>query len=89
MTNLLKRISWLSFDLLKIMQDHALNFSCLLVTYRNTKIPATETILFSKRLVKEQHTCRVNGCELGHLAEKNNLMHMTTAVKDSVPVQSL
>jgi len=61
------------------MQDHELNFSCLLVTYRNTKIPATETILFPKRLIKE-HMCRVNGVELGHLAEKNNFMRMTTAV---------
>lgn len=62
------------------MRDHVLNFSCLLVTYSNTKISATETNLFSKRLIKE-HTCRVNGGELGHLAEKNNFMHMTTAVK--------
>jgi hypothetical protein len=40
--------------------------------YRNTKTPATETNVFSKRLIKE-HTCRVNGGELGHLAEKKKL----------------
>jgi len=64
-----KELSWLSSDFLKIMQDNALNFSCLLVTHHNTEIPATETILFSKRLINE-HMCRVNGDELGHLVEK-------------------
>jgi hypothetical protein len=68
------------FDFLKIMQDHALNISCLLVTYHNTKIPATETILFSKRHINE-HTCRVNGGWNGSLNRKNNYMHMVTAVK--------